>query len=101
MDSLDEETSPALMDRTNIAAQAMVARNNRIPLLKLKVVGGPSYGKFFVMNPLDSSKQHVLGRVDDCSIYINDQILSKRHCTFQFVQGSPSSAGCEGSLSQD
>ena len=64
-----------------------LARSGRIPLLKIKVVGGPAYGKFFVRNPLDCSKQHIFGRVDDCDIIVNDQVLSKRHCTFQFIAG--------------
>lgn len=51
------------------------------------MVGGPAYGQFFVRNPLDSSKQHVLGRVDDCDIFIDDKVLSKRHCTFQYLPG--------------
>ena len=59
MDSLDEETTPALIDSNN-SVQARIAlakrNNSRIPLLKIKVVGGPAYGQFFVRNPLDSSK---------------------------------------------
>ena len=38
-------------------------------------------------NPLDSSKQHVLGRIDDCDIFIDDKVMSKRHCTFQYMPG--------------
>ena len=62
-------------------------RKERIPLLKIKVVGGPAYGQIFVRNPLDVSKHHVLGRVEDCDILINDPVLSKHHCTFQYVHG--------------
>lgn len=58
-----------------------------MPLLKLKVVGGPGYGQFYVRNPLDRCKSHVLGRVDGCEIFVDDKIMSKRHCTFQFVPG--------------
>ena len=53
-----------------------------MPLLKLKVVGGPGYGQFYVRNPLDRCKSHVLGRVDGCEIFVDDKIMSKRHCTF-------------------
>ena len=58
MDSLDEETTPALVDITNVQARVALAKSNnsRIPLLKIKVVGGPAYGQFFVRNPLDGSK---------------------------------------------
>lgn len=90
MDCLNEETAPALVDKTNkMTNQAVGSNHLRLPLLKLKVVGGPVSGKFFVMNPLDCSKQHVLGRLSDCNIYIDDSLLSKYHCTFQFVQGPP------------
>ena len=82
MDSLDEQTAPALLEQTNLQGRLAVQSKERIPLLKIKVVGGPAYGKYFVRNPLDNSKQHVLGRVQDCGIFINDNILSKRHCTF-------------------
>lgn len=34
----------------------------------------------------------MLGRVEDCDIFIDDSILSKRHCTFQFVPGPCPSA---------
>jgi len=90
MDSLDEENTPALTNASQeIQARLALAKspNSRIPLLKIKVVGGPAYGQFFVRNPLDSSKQHVLGRVDDCDIFIDDKVMSKRHCTFQFLPG--------------
>ena len=87
MDALDEDSAPALMDVTNQSQRMALSRSGRVPLLKIKVVGGPAYGQFFVRNPLDCSKQHVFGRVDDCDIYVNDQILSKRHCTFQYVAG--------------
>lgn len=47
MDSLDEENTPALVNATE-GAQARIAlaksQNSRIPLLKIKVVGGPAYG---------------------------------------------------------
>ena len=58
MDSLDEETTPALIDITNVQDRVALAKSNnsRIPLLKIKVVGGPAYGQFFVRNPLDGSK---------------------------------------------
>ena len=58
-------------------------------MLKIKVVGGPTYGQFFVRNPMDGSRQHVLGRVDDCDIHINDGVMSKHHCMFQFMPGPP------------
>ena len=42
--------------------------------------------------------------MDDCDIFINDQIMSKRHCTFQYMPGpltandlashGPKEAGC-------
>ncbi len=44
MDTLDEETSPAFMDVTNYDGRVLLSKNVRLPLLKLKVVGGPSYG---------------------------------------------------------
>mmetsp|Transcript_10662 Transcript_10662/g.14357 ORF Transcript_10662/g.14357 Transcript_10662/m.14357 type:complete len:110 (+) Transcript_10662:886-1215(+) len=88
MDSLDEETSPALLDVTNQQECQALRKGSRIPLLKIKVVGGPAYGQFFVRNPLDRSKHHILGRNDDCEILVNDPILSKRHCTFMYVAGS-------------
>ena len=30
----------------------------------------------------------MLGRVDDCDIFLSDAILSKRHCSFQFIWNS-------------
>ena len=56
MDSLDEETAPALLDVTNIHEQMALQKSTRIPLLKIKVVGGPAYGQFFVRNPMDGSR---------------------------------------------
>lgn len=44
MDSLDEETSPALLDKTNQQERIAISRSGRVPLLKIKVVGGPAYG---------------------------------------------------------
>ena len=56
MDALDEESSPALIDITNYSQRTALARSGRVPLLKIKVVGGPAYGQFFVRSPLDCSK---------------------------------------------
>ena len=44
MDALDEESSPALIDITNYSQRTALARSGRVPLLKIKVVGGPAYG---------------------------------------------------------
>ena len=45
MDSLDEEQAPALLDITNRQDSSYAMRRpTRMPLLKIKVVGGPSYG---------------------------------------------------------
>ena len=44
MDELDEETSPVLLDVTNTQQRLALARRERIPLLKIKVVGGPAFG---------------------------------------------------------
>ena len=56
MDCIDEQTTPVLMDISNVHARAAIQKNTRLPLLKLKIVGGPGYGRFFVRNPLDNSK---------------------------------------------
>ena len=86
-DGIDEETTPALADRTNLP-RVVGSAQGRVPLLKLKVIGGPSYGRIFCRSPFSEQRKHVLGRVDDCDIYLSDQILSKRHCSFQFVWNS-------------
>ena len=57
MDTLDDENAPALLEITNSQIKsAIAAKKAHIPILKIKVVGGPAYGKYFVRNPLDASR---------------------------------------------
>ncbi len=51
--------------------------------MRIRVFGGLSHGSLVVLDPKDKLT-YVLGRNDDCDIKVDDNILSKRHCTFQY-----------------
>lgn len=72
MDFLSEEHTPALLD-SNKLKKLRENPHLTYPLLKIKVVNGPCYGRMFVCDPLDQTKSHhILGRVDDCDIHLSD-----------------------------
>ena len=56
-----------------------------IPLLKAKLCGGPNNGKMFCLDPTKGRTSFVLGRNDDCDLYLADKVLSKKHCTFIYL----------------
>lgn len=51
------------------------------------MLGGESHGKLFHLSASKHaglSRGAVLGRQDNCDLFVEDSKLSKRHCTFYF-----------------
>ena len=54
-DGIDEERTPALADRTNIQ-RVVGSAQGKVPLLKLKVIGGPCFGKMICRSPISEQR---------------------------------------------
>lgn len=58
--------------------------NNSSNTIRFKMFGGPNNGEIYEFNSfemLNGDKDILIGRTSDCSIKINDKLLSKIQCT--------------------
>jgi hypothetical protein len=59
---------------------------NGRPNLHLKFFGGPCTGEVHVLEPTD--KPISIGRHSECSIHVEDNLLSKNQCTIEFTENN-------------
>ena len=51
--------------------------------MRIRIFGGYGHGSLVILDSL-KNETAVLGRTDECDIIVDDTILSKKHCTFNF-----------------